>query len=104
MGNKELYKQLVLAKPGTIFCGSKTPASIIEGLGLSRKPYHALKRNKIHTVDQLLKLSTSELFNIRGLGIKGIEQIIDKLEERGHNLKKETCWNLKTQLVREEEA
>ena len=101
MGNKELYKQLILAKPEGYFEHNFVP---VEQLELTRKPYHALKRNKVHTIEQLLKLTTGELFNIRGLGIKGIEQIIEKLEGLGYDLRRATKWNLKTQLVKEEEA
>ena len=52
----------------------------VEELGLSTRTYNAVVRDrKIRTVEQLASMTSLELYRIRNLGRKGIEEILEKL-------------------------
>ncbi|AZZ65568.1 DNA-directed RNA polymerase subunit alpha [Metamycoplasma phocicerebrale] len=53
----------------------------IEKLGLTIRSLNALKRAKYNTVDELMKLTDEDLSNIKNLGKKSIEDIIQKRNE-----------------------
>ncbi len=73
------------------------PSIPLSELGLSIRPYNALQRHKITTVEQLIGLSTAELLSIRGIGEKAVREIQDKLQVflKEHDLepKKEKSLN-----------
>ncbi len=56
--------------------GKNTP---VEALGLSVRTFNCLKRRGINTVEQLEKMSNSDLFGIRNLSLKGIDEIKEVL-------------------------
>lgn len=56
------------------------PSIPLSELGLSIRPYNALRRHNITTVEQLIGLSTIELLSIRGIGEKAAREIRDKLQ------------------------
>ena len=56
--------------------GKNTP---VEALGLSVRTFNCLKRRGINTVEQLEQMSNSDLFGIRNLSLKGIEEIKEVL-------------------------
>lgn len=62
-------------------------ATPIEVLELSVRPYNCLKRNGIHTLEQLLECSEEDLMNLRNFGQKSMEEIKQKLAERNLSLK-----------------
>jgi DNA-directed RNA polymerase subunit alpha len=64
--------------------GLETP---IEELDLSVRSYNCLKRHGINTIGQLTECSESDLLNIRNFGAKSIEEVKDKLQQRGYSLK-----------------
>ncbi|MBN4089606.1 DNA-directed RNA polymerase subunit alpha [Mycoplasma enhydrae] len=53
----------------------------IEKLGLTIRSLNALKRAKYNTVEELMKLTDEDLSNIKNLGKKSIEDIIQKRNE-----------------------
>jgi DNA-directed RNA polymerase subunit alpha len=55
----------------------------IEDLELSERPSNCLKRAQIHTVGELLQKSEADLLAITNFGQKSLDEIIDKLDERG---------------------
>ena len=59
----------------------------IEKLGLPVKSYNCLKREEIHTIDQLQNCTSNILRRIPNLGAKSIREIIQKLDEIGLKLK-----------------
>lgn len=63
-------------------------ATPIEVLELSVRPYNCLKRNGIHTLEQLLECSEEDLMNLRNFGQKSMEEIKQKLAEMNLSLKK----------------
>lgn len=55
----------------------------IEFLELSSRTYNCLKRSQITTVGQLLLMSDDELLALRNFGQKSLEELREKLAERG---------------------
>jgi len=56
---------------------------LIEELDLGVRSYNCLKREGIQTVGDLVNKTESELLNIPNFGRKSIEEVVEKLEERG---------------------
>jgi DNA-directed RNA polymerase subunit alpha len=59
----------------------------IEDLDLSERPRNCLKRGHINTIGELLLKSTDDLLNITNFGQKSLDEIIQKLDERGLTLR-----------------
>ncbi len=61
----------------------KTPkmSVSIEKLNLTIRSLNALKRSGYNTVDEIMKLSDEELSNIKNLGKKSVQDIIDRRKE-----------------------
>ncbi|WP_298817140.1 DNA-directed RNA polymerase subunit alpha [Chloroflexus sp.] len=68
--------------------GLEIPASIydtsIETLELSTRTYNCLKRAEITKIGQVLQMDEKALLSVRNLGQKSMEEIRDKLIERGY--------------------
>lgn len=60
----------------------------VEELDLSVRSYNCLKRASIDTVDELISKTPEDMMQVRNLGKKSLEEIIEKLEELGLGLKK----------------
>ncbi len=58
----------------------------IEDLELSERPNNCLKRAQIHTIGELVLKSEADLLSITNFGQKSLDEIIEKLDERGHQL------------------
>ncbi len=61
----------------------------IDDLELSPRASNCLKRTNIHTVEALVGKTKSELKKVKNFGEKSLNEIIDKLESLGLELKKE---------------
>jgi DNA-directed RNA polymerase subunit alpha len=61
----------------------------IEDLDLSVRSFNCLKRANIDTVEDLTKRTESEMFKVRNLGKKSLEEVIQKLQSLGLTLRKE---------------
>ena len=59
----------------------------IEDLDLSERPRNCLKRAQIDTVGQLLERTEDDLFAITNFGQKSLDEVLEKLDERGLALK-----------------
>ena len=59
----------------------------IEEMDLSVRSYNCLKRANINTVDDLIKKTRSDMLKVRNLGLKSIEEVLQKLESYGLSLK-----------------
>ena len=59
--------------------------SILE-LELSQRSYNCLKRAGVNTLGDLLKMSSEQLVNVRNLGKKSLEEIMQKLTDLGYIL------------------
>lgn len=58
----------------------------IEELDLSVRSFNCLKRAGINTVEDLINKSEEEMMEVRNLGRKSLEEVIQKLESLGFNL------------------
>ena len=58
----------------------------IEDLELSERPNNCLKRAQIHTIGELILKSEADLLSITNFGQKSLDEIMEKLDERGHQL------------------
>ena len=54
----------------------------IEELGLTDRTRRALKRNAVHTVEQLLEMTPTQIFSLRGIGTVGLNDILHCLERQ----------------------
>ena len=59
----------------------------IEDLELSERPRNCLKRAQINTIGELLLKSIDDLMNIPNFGQKSLDEITQKLDERGLTLR-----------------
>ncbi|KGH64078.1 DNA-directed RNA polymerase subunit alpha [Oenococcus oeni S13] len=62
----------------------------IEELELSVRSFNCLKRAGINTIEDLTDKTLHDMGEVRNLGRKSLEEIIQKLAERGHSFKQET--------------
>ncbi len=60
----------------------------IEDMDLSVRSYNCLKRAGIHTVEDLTKRSEDDMLKVRNLGRKSLDEVINKLQSYGLDLKK----------------
>ncbi len=59
----------------------------IEDLDLSERPRNCLKRAQVNTIGELLLKSIDDLMNIPNFGQKSLDEIVQKLDERGLTLR-----------------
>jgi len=59
----------------------------IEDLDLSERPRNCLKRAQVNTVGELLTKTEDDLLNITNFGQKSLDEVIQKLDERGLTLR-----------------
>ena len=62
-------------------------AMSIEDLDLSERPRNCLKRAQVNTIGELLEKSEDDLLNITNFGQKSLDEIKQKLDERGLTLR-----------------
>ena len=67
----------------------KALETVIEDLDFSVRAYNCLKRASIHTLQDLVSKSESEIMKIRNLGKKSLKEVLDKIEELELTLKDE---------------
>ena len=60
----------------------------LEALELSVRTFHILKRDGIDTIEQLVQKSPNEIIKTRGMGSRSYNEIIEKLEARGLQLRR----------------
>ena len=61
----------------------------IEEIGLSTRAFKALIRSGIKNVGDIVELTENQVMNISGLGTKSFNEIVDKINSMGLNLKAE---------------
>jgi DNA-directed RNA polymerase subunit alpha len=59
----------------------------IEDLELSERPRNCLKRAQVNTVGELLQKSEDDLLAITNFGQKSLDEVLEKLDERGLSLR-----------------
>ena len=66
---------------------SGVPEQRIEEMDFTQRTFNCLRRANIATLRDLVQQSELTLFGIRGFGKKALQEVKDKLEERGYKLK-----------------
>ena len=67
----------------------KTLEMTIEDLDLSVRSFNCLKRAGIHTVEDLVNKTESEMMKVRNLGRKSFEEVMQKLASLGYKFPKD---------------
>lgn len=68
---------------------SKVMEMSIEDMDLSVRSYNCLKRANINTIEDLTRKSKDDMLKVRNLGLKSLEEVINKLESMGLSLRSE---------------
>jgi DNA-directed RNA polymerase subunit alpha len=78
---------LELGEVGSTTSGSPDMDLLIEDLELSERPRNCLKRAQINTVGELVGRSEDDLLAITNFGQKSLDEVLQKLDERGLSLR-----------------
>jgi DNA-directed RNA polymerase subunit alpha len=78
---------LELGETATVGAGSPDLDLPIEDLDLSERPRNCLKRAQVNTVGELLEKNEDDLLAITNFGQKSLDEVIQKLDERGLSLR-----------------
>jgi DNA-directed RNA polymerase subunit alpha len=80
-------KGLELGEVSPITSASPDLELPIEELDLSERPRNCLKRARVDTIGQLVQKSEDDLLAITNFGSKSLEEVLQKLDERGLSLR-----------------
>ncbi|MBC8195135.1 MAG: DNA-directed RNA polymerase subunit alpha [Acidimicrobiia bacterium] len=78
---------LELGEAESTIVGSPDMGLPIEDLDLSERPRNCLKRAQVDTVGQLLEKTEEDLLAVTNFGQKSLDEVIEKLDERGLSLR-----------------
>jgi DNA-directed RNA polymerase subunit alpha len=84
---EESPQGLELGETGSAGSGSPDLDLRIEELDLSERPRNCLKRAQINTIGELLERSLDDLLSITNFGQKSLDEVLQRLDERGLSLK-----------------
>jgi DNA-directed RNA polymerase subunit alpha len=79
---------LELGDVGVASSGSPDLDLPIEDLDLSERPRNCLKRAQVNTVGELLEKTEEDLLTITNFGQKSLDEVAEKLDERGLSLRR----------------
>jgi DNA-directed RNA polymerase subunit alpha len=82
----EAPQGLELGDVGSVTTGSPDLDLPIEDLDLSERPRNCLKRAQINTIGELLERTVDDLLAITNFGQKSLDEVIQRLDERGLSL------------------
>jgi DNA-directed RNA polymerase subunit alpha len=74
---------LELGEISTVGTGSPDLDLRIEDLDLTERPRNCLKRAQINTIGELVERTLDDLLNITNFGQKSLDEVLQKLDERG---------------------
>ncbi len=83
----EAPRGLELGEMATTSTGSPDMDLPIEDLDLSERPRNCLKRAQVNTIGELLLKTEDDLLAITNFGQKSLDEVIEKLDERGLSLR-----------------
>ncbi|HLI02278.1 MAG TPA: DNA-directed RNA polymerase subunit alpha [Acidimicrobiales bacterium] len=78
---------LELGDVGAASSGSPDLDLLIEDLDLSERPRNCLKRAQVNTVGELIQKTEDDLLAITNFGQKSLDEVLQKLDERGLSLR-----------------
>jgi DNA-directed RNA polymerase subunit alpha len=84
---EEAPRGLELGETGTTTSGSPDLDLRIEELDLSERPRNCLKRAQINTIGELVDKTLDDLLGITNFGQKSLDEVIQRLDERGLSLR-----------------
>ena len=84
---EESPQGLELGETGSALGGSPDLDLRIEELDLSERPRNCLKRAQINTIGELVQRTDDELLAITNFGQKSLDEVIQRLDERGLSLR-----------------
>jgi len=84
---EEAPQGLELGETGTTSSGSPDLDLRIEELDLSERPRNCLKRAQINTIGELVERTYDDLLGITNFGQKSLDEVVQRLDERGLSLK-----------------
>ncbi|HVC13494.1 MAG TPA: DNA-directed RNA polymerase subunit alpha [Acidimicrobiales bacterium] len=84
---EEAPQGLELGETGTVSSGSPDLDLRIEELDLSERPRNCLKRAQVNTIGELVQRTEEELLAITNFGQKSLDEVIQRLDERGLSLR-----------------
>lgn len=61
----------------------------LDELELSVKTYNCLIRAGVNTIDDLTRMTASDMMRVRNLGRRSLEEVISKMELMGYKLREE---------------
>ncbi len=82
----EEARGLELGDVGTATSGSPDLDQPIEDLDLSERPRNCLKRAQVNTIGELVERTAADLLAITNFGQKSLDEVIERLDERGLSL------------------
>ncbi|MDA8291009.1 MAG: DNA-directed RNA polymerase subunit alpha [Actinomycetota bacterium] len=82
----EEARGLELGDVGTATSGSPDLDLPIEDLDLSERPRNCLKRAQVNTIGELVERTAADLLAITNFGQKSLDEVIERLDERGLSL------------------
>jgi len=74
---------LELGEVGAVGSGSPDLDLRIEDLDLTERPRNCLKRAQVNTIGELVERTLDDLLNITNFGQKSLDEVLQKLDERG---------------------
>ena len=80
-------RALELGEVGTLGSGSPDLDLPIEDLDLSERPRNCLRRAQINSVGELVQKTADDLLAITNFGQKSLDEVLQKLDERGLSLR-----------------
>jgi DNA-directed RNA polymerase subunit alpha len=83
-------RALELGDVGVLGSGSPDLDLAIEELDLSERPRNCLKRAQVNTVGELVSKTEEDLLAITNFGQKSLDEVLQKLDERGLSLRSKT--------------
>ncbi len=84
---EEAPQGLELGETGSVVGGSPDLDLRIEELDLSERPRNCLKRAQVNTIGELVQRTEDELLAITNFGQKSLDEVIQRLDERGLSLR-----------------
>jgi len=82
----------------------KKLATNIDSLGLSARSYNCLDRSNIKLIGEIALMSTNDLKNVKNLGKKSYDEIVDKVQEFGFAVGANLADDVVTALKKKIEA
>jgi len=82
----------------------KQLATSIDSLGLSARSYNCLDRSEIKLIGEIALMSTNDLKNVKNLGKKSYDEIVEKVQEFGFAVGADLADDVVTALKKKIEA